>query len=566
MTESSHTEQTADTVLLHGHVLTMTPGQAAQQAIAIGAGRILAVGSDDDIRRYAGPSTEIIDLQGRTALPGLIDAHAHMEREGLKTLRPSLAHARSVGDVLRVVAEQAAQLPKGAWIVTMPVGQPPFYFGGPDNLAEKRMPSRQELDAVAPHHPVYIPGLFGNWGVPPGYSALNSLALATHGLDRDHCPDCAGIEVLRDAQGQATGQIIEHNKRPLLEFALLTKVPAFGFADRLEGVRRSLPIYHAHGTTSIYEGHGSAPETIAVYRKLWEDGQLTMRTRLCVSPTWSNVSEARIMMRDWLSFARGKGLGDPWLRISGVYIGLGGNAATAAAVRKALPNTGWTGFVEWSNSIEDFEAYAWLAAEHDLRVHSVVVDRLTEALDVLERVNQRFALGARRWVVEHVGRVSAQDIERLKRLGILVTSIPFYLLWKNGASRLDEPDQGNAFLPQRSLLQAGLPVSAGSDNIPVSLFSAVWASVARRERTTRHVIGPDQTISRQQALEMVTRHGAYLSFEEDVKGTLAPGKLADIAVLNENPLTVPEDALAGIHAELTLVNGRIVHRVNGTQG
>lgn len=550
----------ADTVLFNGHVLTMEPAGAVQQAIAIRAGRILAVGSDAQIRRHVGSASQTIDLQGRTALPGLIDAHAHMEREGLKTLRPSLAHARSVGDVLNVVAQQAAIQPKGSWIITMPVGQPPFYFGGPDNLAEKRMPTREELDAVAPRHPVYIPGLFGNWGVPPGYSVLNSLALAANGMDQASCPDCTGIEVMRDEQGRATGQIIEHNKRPLLEFALLTRVPAFGFEDRLEGLRRSLPIYHAYGTTSIYEGHGSAPETIAVYRRLWEEGQLSMRTRLCVSPTWSNVKEAGEAMRDWLAFARGRGLGDPWLRISGVYIGLGGHAATATAVRKALPNTGWTGFVEWSNSIGDFEAYAWLAAEHDLRVHSVVVDRLAEVLEVFERINQSFPLHARRWVVEHVGRVSGPDIERLKRLGISVTSIPFYLLWKNGRDRLGEPDQGHAFVPQRSLLEAGLPVSAGSDNIPVSLFSAVWASVVRRERTTGQVIGPGQRLDRLQALQMVTRNGAYLSFEEHLKGTLAPGKLADIAVLSANPLSVADDGLADIHSELTLVDGRIVHR------
>ena len=551
--------QDAELIFENGQVLTMVPGAPPAQAVALAQGRVLATGSNAGVARTRGPGTQVVDLAGRTLVPGLIDAHAHMEREGLKTLRPSLAHARNIADVLAVVAAEAARLPRGAWIVTMPVGQPPFYFGGPSNLAEGRMPDRHELDAVAPDHLVYIPGLFGNWGVPPGHSALNSRALALHRIDDTTCPDCSGLQIELGADGQPNGVIVETNKRPLVEFSVLTQVPAFGFDDRLEGLRRSLPLYHACGTTSIYEGHGSSPETIAVYRRLWEEGGLTMRTRLCVSPTWSNVTEARLAMRDWLSHARGRGTGDTMLSVGGVYIGLGGDKAAASAVRRALPNTGWMGFVEWANRIEDFSDYAWLAAEHDLRVHSVVVDRLTEVLDVFEAIDARFPLAGRRWVVEHVGHVTAQDIARVKRLGLMVTSIPFYMLWKNGAARLADEARHGSFLPQRDLLEAGLPLAAGSDNIPVSLFTAVWASVARQERTTGRVIGPAQALDRLQALQTVTRNGAFLSFEEDRKGTLAPGHWADLAVLNADPLGVPVDELALIRAELTLVGGRVVH-------
>lgn len=551
----------AELIFSGGQVLTMVPGATPARAVALAQGKVLAVGSEAEVAATRGPDTQVVDLAGRTLVPGLIDAHAHMEREGLKTLRPSLAHAKNIADVLAVVATEAARLPRGAWIVTMPVGRPPFYFGGPLNLAEGRMPNRYELDAVAPEHPVYIPGLFGNWGVPPGHSALNSRALALHRIDDTTCPDCSGLSIELGADGQPNGVIVETNKRPLVEFSVLTQVPAFGFEDRLEGLRRSLPLYHACGTTSIYEGHGSSPETIAVYRRLWEEGGLTMRTRLCVSPTWSSVQEARLAMRDWLSHARGRGTGDPMLSIGGIYIGLGGDKAAANAVRRALPNTGWMGFVEWANRIEDFRDYAWLAAEHDLRVHSVVVDRLTEVLDVFEAIDARFELAGRRWVVEHVGRVTAQDIARVKRLGLMVTSIPFYMLWKNGAPRLSakEGQEEDSFLPQRALLEAGLPLAAGSDNIPVSLFTAVWASVARQERTTGRAINPGQALDRLQALQTVTRNGAFLSFEEDRKGTLAPGHWADLAVLSADPLTVPVDELAHVHAELTLVGGRAVH-------
>jgi len=552
--------QHATLILRGGQVLPLAPGRprAVHEALAIVGDRVQAVGSVAQVDALRGPRTRAIALEGRTVVPGFIDAHAHLEREGLKTLRPSLAHARSIADVLAVVAQEARRLPAGQWIITMPVGQPPFYFGGPDTLAERRMPTRQELDGVAPDHPVYIPGLFGNWGVPPGYSALNSLGLQRNGIDADTCPDCAGLQIERGPDGEPTGVIVETNKRPLVEFSILTQVPPFGFADRLEGLRRSLPLYHAYGTTSVYEGHGSAPETIAVYRALWERGELSMRTRLCVSPTWSNVVEARAAMRDWLGHARGRGTGDDFFRISGVYIGLGGNAAAAAAVRRALPNTGWSGFVEWANGIEDFRNYAWLAAEHDLRVHSVVVDRVGEVLDVFEAIDQRFPLAGRRWVVEHVGRVTARDIERLLRLGVMVTTIPFYMLWKNGAAYL-ETDHPEETVPQRALLEAGLPLAAGSDNIPVSPFWAMWSSIVRTERTTGRAIGPGQALDRWQALALMSRNGAWLSFEEERKGTLEPGKWADFAILGGDPLTVSPEALAHLHADATFVGGVPVH-------
>ncbi len=549
----------ADTVLVGGQVLTMVPGAAAAQAIALRQGRVLEVGSDADVMAHAGAGTQVVPLDGRTVVPGLIDAHAHCEREGLKTLRPSLAHARSVVDILAVVEREAARLPEGAWIVTMPVGQPPFYFDGLALLQEQRMPTRAELDRAAPRHPVLIPGLFGNWGVPPGYNALNSLGLQRNGIGPGSCPACEGLDIAFDANGEPTGLIVESNKRPLVEFDLLRNVPAFSFDDRALGLRRSLPIYHATGTTSLYEGHGSAPETISVYRHLWERGELTMRTRLCVSPTWANLAEARLAMRDWLAHARGRGLGDPFLRVSGVYIGLGGHAVAADKVRRALPNTGWMGFVEWANRIEDFENYALAAAEFDLRVHSVIGDRLGEVLDVFERIDRRFPLAGRRWVVEHIGAMDAADIPRLKRLGVMVSTIPFYTLWKNGKVRLGAPDDGNGQVPQKLLLEAGLPLAVGSDNVPPSMFHAMWTSVVRRERTSGQVIGPQQALSRLQALETMTRNGAWLSFEEDRKGVLAPGYLADLAVLSGDPLTVADNDLPKLHAELTLVEGRVVH-------
>ncbi|MFD4838822.1 amidohydrolase [Achromobacter sp. NPDC058515] len=548
-------------VLRNARIHTFHAAHPLARAIALEDGRVVAY--DDAALALADRGARVIDLQGATVIPGINDTHAHMEREGLKTLRPSLAEARSVEDVLRVVREQARSTPAGEYIVTMPVGTPPYFFGGAAQLAEGRLPTRQELDAAAPAHPVYIPAPFGNWGKPPGSAALNSLALARNGLTPASRPRCGGIELGRDEAGELDGIIVERNARPAVEFDLLPDVPRFGFADRLKGLRISQQRYHAKGVTSIYEGHGCAPETISVYRKLWEDGELTMRSTLVVSPAWSDLAEAARAMRDWLAAARGRGLGDPWFRVSGIHIAYGGDPVVACCARANLPDTGWSGFVEQAVTPADFRALCLLAAEHDLRVNVIVSDKLHEVAPVLREVDARFPLAGRRWVVQHIARSRIDDLRALKALDVLVTTIPTYFLWKGGAAYLDEPDGGNGVAPHATMLELGLDLSLATDNIPYDPFHTLWVAGARRERLTGRVIGAGQALSARDALHAFTVAGARLSFDEDWKGPLAPGFAADLAVLDRDPLQLPPDAWREAQCAMTVVGGRIVHEARG---
>ena len=552
----------ADTLLTGGRILTFDDASTVTQAIAIAGDRIAAVGTDEAVLAHAGPRSRVIPLAGRTVIPGIIDAHAHMEREGLKQLRVSLAGLTTVGAVLARIAAEAAQTPKGQWIVTMPVGEPPYYFGGPKALAESRMPDRHELDRAAPEHPVCISGVFGNWGRPPGYTALNTRALRLNDIGRDTKPVCSGVTIERDASGEPSGIIVEHNNRPTVEFDLLPSLPKFSAADRVEGIRRSMPLYNAMGTTSVYEGHGSSPETIACYRQLAEEGALFVRTSLTVSPTWNDADEAERAMRDWLSYARGQGFGDSVLRVSGVFIGFGDDPCVARLTRKALPDTGWTGFVESANTPDEYRAYVALAARYDLRVHTIVGDKLAEILPILEDVDRVHPLAGRRWVLEHVGRVRQQDFAVLQRLGIFVTTIPAYQIWKNADRYLADADGGDSAMPHCSFLASGIPVSAGTDNIPYNPFFSVWAMVARQERTSGRVIGPGQRLDTGDALRLLTRNGAWLSFDETRKGSLECGKLADLAVLSHDPRDTPVDELPQVRSLLTMLGGRIVHEAS----
>ncbi len=548
----------ARTLLTGGRILTMGARHGDADSLVVEGERVLAVGSMTDVADAAAGARRI-DLDGATVVPGLIDAHAHMEREGLKHTRLALKDARSIADVLATIAAAAAVTPKGEWIVTLPVGTPPYYFDGPQALAEGRMPDRFELDRVAPDHPVYIMGAFGTWSRVPTVAAVNSLALARSGLLDGGEGRCGGVVFERGSDGQPTGVIYEENERPTLEFDLLKDVPRFTWDTRLDALRRSMALYNAVGTTSIYEGHGSYSLSVGLYQRLWEQGELTVRTSLTVSPSWSGVEEAGRIMRDWLGFARGRGLGDRWLRVSGVFIGYGGKACTAALTREALPDTGWAGFVEWHNDLEAYRGLVTLAAQNDLRVHTVILENLGTVLPIFEDLATRYPIASRRWVMEHVGHLSPEDHARVKRLGIVVTTIPVYALWKNGDDYDGAPDDGNHVVPHRTLIDAGVPVAMGTDNIPISLFRCMAVCRTRTERVTGRVIGPKQRISGLEALRMCTVNAAHLSFEEHEKGRLEPGYLADLAVLSDDPTTMPAEDLEGIGVRATMVGGRFVH-------
>lgn len=547
----------ADAVITTGTVRTLDDAESVAEAIAVRGDRVLATGTAAAMRALAGPATAMFDLPGATVIPGFNDAHAHMEREGLKRIRPSLAACRSIADVQAVVREQAASTPPGEWIVTMPLGEPPFFFDGVGRLAEGGAPDRHDLDAVTTEHPVAIPGLFGNWGAPPGTTCLNSRALEANGITRATRPRVGGIEIGFDTAGEPTGVIVEHNPRPMVEFDLLPALPRFTRAERRAGLLTSMALYNSVGTTSIYEGHGSAPEVVSIYRDLWEEGALTVRAGLVLSPVWADVAEAAAALRDWFAHARGAGLGDPWLRISGVHLAYGGDPCMAAVARAALPDSGWSGFVEQANDPAMFEAIAHLCAVHGIRLNTIVSDSLADVVAILERVAAAAPFAGRRWVIQHIGRTDRATLERLARLGVLVTTIPVYFVWKGG-HRYD-PADGADVMPMKTMLELGIEAAAATDNIPYNPGVTLWCMTDRSRRSDGAVLGASERLTRLEALRALTVNGAPLTFDEAVKGTLAPGRFADLAVLDCDPLTADDAVLRELTSRLTMVGGRIVH-------
>ena len=563
MAELPGNQDKADFIFHNGKVLTVDADDSVQQAVAISGNTIHAVGSDVEVMGLSGPDTTVINLQSHTLIPGIIDIHAHMDREGLKQLNPSLEGVRSIGDILAVVKEEVAKKNPGEWVVTMPVGDPPNYTDMPGNLREGRFPTRWELDSVAPNNPVYIRGIWTPWNVPPSVSIANSMALQLAGIDRQTPSPDSSVIIDQDAEGEPTGIFIDSARFPSVEFTLMKLVPRFTHADRVEALRESMKVYNSVGTTGTYEGHGVAPEVLRVYKELWDAGAMTVRAHLVISPSWQSVSEAEREMERWAHSISGPGFGDEMLRVSGYYIQYGGSRYTARARAAELPFTGWASFSQGYNSPSRFRQLVRLAAKYNLRVNTLARETLEEVLQVFQEVQQEFPMSDRRWMVGHVRQTNPDQLDRISSLGLAVETIPLTELWLRGGEYLESDDLANTVVAHRDFLEHKVIFGFGTDNKPYNPFVSLWSAVARQERRTRKVLGPSQRLTRLEALRSFTLGGAYFSFDEHRRGSLEPGKLADLAVLSDDLTSVPEDEIPKISSLLTMLGGRVVHQSGG---
>ena len=550
----------ADLILTNGKIITVDAAFTVAQALAIAGDRILAVGSDAAMARVSGPTTRVVDLKGKAVIPGITDGHAHMDREALRSVFPALGRVRSVRDIQDRIAELARAKQPGEWIVTMPIGDPPYYFDVPDILAEKRWPTRQELDAAAPNNPVFIRSIWGYWrGTFPLVSCANTEALKRAGITRDTVSPVDTLKIEKDANGDPTGVFVEREMAPVAELIWFRQPAAFTPADRLRALPQSARAYHAFGTTSVFEGHGAATELLRTYKRADREGTLTMRTALAFSPNWQAAGGAPLgpFVEAWAGWLGEPGFGNDWLKMSGLYVHAGREAADDVRAR-AAPYTGWAGFNSNHGLPRDQAKELLLhCAANDIR--AVMIG--SSNLDLYDEVDREIPLKGRRWVISHISTVSPRDIERIVRMGLVLTTHTNNYLYKGlhaQAQRLP-PERHGEIVPLRSLLDAGVKVSLATDNVPVSPFLPIWQAVARRSYQTKEQVAPGEALSRADALRCATANGAYLTFDEDKKGSLEAGKLADVAVLSADPLATEESSIAEIRSLMTMVGGRIVH-------
>ncbi|MGE4240513.1 amidohydrolase [Ramlibacter sp.] len=539
----------------------MAAGRTAQ-AVATRGAEIVAVGSDAEVSAFAGPATEIVELEGRTLMPGLIDGHAHADREGLKGLLPSLSGCRSVAGVVDRIREIAATTPKGRWIVTMPLGEPPEYASSPSMFGEGRLPDRFDLDRATADHPVLIRCAWGYWpGVLPTVSIANSAALRLAKVDAGTESPSAKLTIEKDGAGEPTGRFFEHAMQPLAEFTLFRGAPNFTADDRLRTMEASMRAYNRFGTTGVFEGHGVNGEVIDAWRRTRDAGRSTLRAHLLVSPAFSGASVADVAQ--WVTREaarlRRDAQGDDWVRLQGMYAEPAVDAPEARLRAGCAPQSGWAGFnYDAGLPPEQFRTLLTNAAREGLRVCAIQ----TAMADVFIDVAREALIDGLRWVIAHPATLDARQVAGIADNGVVVTTLTNAYIWRSASSVLGRigAERENEICPIRSLLDAGVKVSLASDNVPVTLWPCVWQATERIDRATRRVIAPSQKVSREEALQCATVNGAWLCGDETRRGTLEAGKLADMIVLADNPLTMPAERIPTLVPDMTIVGGRVAPR------
>lgn len=549
----------ADLVLRGGNVLTLDAASRRASAVAVSAERISAIGGDRELAQAIGPRTRVIELGGRTVMPGLTDGHAHLDREGLKGLLPSLAGCRSIAALVERLAALAAQTPPGTWIVTMPIGEPPEYRWSESMFEEGRLPSRHDLDLASTRHPILVRAAWGYWNRQPLLSFANSAALAAAGIRKGTPSPSPRVEIEVDRRGEPTGVVRENTLQPIAEFTLFRNAPQFTEDDRARSLGESMRLYNAVGTTAVFEGHGAAEELINAYRQVRAGNRQSVRATLAFSPGWSGASapDLRAWVAGQAARLRGRGDGDPWLRVAGLFAEVDPEPHDSRLRAQCRPRTGWAGF-NYDHGLprELLVQLLRAAARERLRVCAIQAPML----ELFAEAAREAPIDDLRWVIAHPVTLDAAQIARIRDLGVGITTHTNSYIWNRASAVRAQvgADREETICPIGSLLEAGVHVSLASDNLPISLWPCIWQAVERVDRETATVIAPGQRISREAALRCATTHGAWLCLDEEERGTLEPGKLADLIVLPEDPLTVDAQRLAALAPDITIAGGKTV--------
>lgn len=528
------TPDPADLVLLGGSVVTLSEAGVAE-GIAIRGDRIVAVGSSSEVRAYVGPETRVVELDGRSVIPGLADNHFHGIGGGPGV---DLSRTRSIADVVEAVAARAAEIRAGEVIRT----NSDWHEG---QLAEQTLPYRDDLDRATSDHAVVV--------VRGGHEyILNSAALARWSID-ESTPAVSGGRIGRYEDGRLNGELVDRAKN----FVVLPPVPERSEADMLAALAESHRTLNSRGLTSI-RYPGSSPFQYSALQQLKETERLNIRVEFLLRAPRSPQSLAQIM-NEWPA----PGAGDAWLKIGGVKLGVDGGFE-GGLMREPYEEPWGEGgafsglqtvprepFVE---TVRALHASGWRVATH--AVGDAAIDLV---LDAYEVANADAPLQGLRWVIEH-GFIPRDDqFPRMRALGLSVSAQDHLYLAAPSLAEYWGEDRAAWTTPLRAYLDADIPVSLGTDS-PVVPYDPWWVlhHFTTRETISAGVFGADQRVTRLEALRAATEGYAYLTFSEDERGSLEVGKLADLAVTAMDYLTCADPCLESMQVDLTVVGGRIV--------
>ncbi len=544
----------ADAIYYNGKIVTMQPDRPFVESMTIAGGLILDIGTTQITGRKTGPRTRQIDLQGKTVIPGLIDSHVHPINAALAESGGDLPIMRNFAD-LKAHVEQKLKTSEGLLVVSK------IYS---TRLAERRYPTRREIDSYSSKRAV----MFDN-----GYTAaLNSAALQAAGISAQ-TPDPENGKIVRNSDGEPTGLII--GARQLV--AGLSTVEQPTHADRVRALREMQRAYNQVGLTSVIDRSQNA-DGLYAYQTLWREGVLTVRSY--VTRTVNAEQPLPDVLADIRNIGLVTGFGDDRFRIGSLKIFLDGGILLGTAYLRS-PYGEHTDVYGYSDPdyrgvlrvpLEKITAIADLAAERgwQMTAHTTGGGSTDALLTAYETVNRKHSLKDRRFTLTHANFPNGEAIRRAKELGVVLDMQPAWHHYDGPAlSKVLGPERMAFFHPYKSLFDAGVVVAGGSDHMvkfdsreainPYNPFFGIWMAVTRKAADGA-VYNPEQKITREQALRMWTLNAAYLSFDEDVKGSLDPGKYADFVVIDRDILTCPEDEIREIEVLETVLGGETVYR------
>ncbi len=530
----------ADLIVTNARVWTVDPKRPEAEALAILGDRLVAVGSRAEVEAWRGPSTEVIDAGGRRVLPGFNDAHVHFVDGSAKLSRVDLKDARSPDEFTRRIAAAARALPKGQWVL-----------GGnwdDQGFAHPQLPTRQWMDATTADRPVWVDRYDGHMAV------ANSLALKLAGVTAA-TKDPPGGEIVRDARGEPTGLL----KDAAMGFVSRV-VPPLTAEARLGVIRQGLKHAASLGVTSVQDMN-PAYEDVAAYADLLERGELTARIYAAPLETqWED--QAKLGLR--------RAFGSPWLRLGAVkgYADGSLGSTTAYFFEPYLDAPAARGLL--SDEMQPLEGIRERlvkadAASLQLCMHAIGDRGIAMTLDLFEDVVKANGPRDRRLRIEHAQHVAPTDFARFARLGVIASVQPYHAIddgrWAD--ARIG-PQRSKTTYAFRSFLDHGVRLALGTDWFvaPLDPMQTLYAAVTRATLDGKRPGGwvPEQKITLAEAIEAYTTGSAYAELQEKDKGSLAPGKLADLVILNQDVFAVPPAAIKDVVVETTIVGGQVVYR------
>jgi predicted amidohydrolase YtcJ len=546
-------QQRAQLVVLNGKVVTVDSAFTIAEAIAIRDGRFVAIGKSADVRALAGPDTRVIDARGRMVIPGLIDTHVHATMVAAAEAVQPFQNLESIAAIQEWVRTAARNAAAGTWLWS------PRLF--PTRLKERRLPTRAELDAAAPTHPVAIDG---------AYAVMLNTAALRAGRITHETPDPAGGAIVRGADGEPTG-LLRNVGGMLARFQRQDDQRAP--LDQLERVHRQ---YLAAGITSIIE-RGANVGGYRAYEALKRENRLRVRSTVTIRLPASSADESSRFIE---SLPFGFGAGDEWLKVGPLKIVAdGGILAGTSFMREpyglrsktlyGVDDPAYRGFLTLTPT-QINSAFALGHARGWQMVAHVTGDAGVDAvLDAIEAAHKQDGNTSRRHTLIHAYFPNAETARRAARLNVLVDTQPAWY-YKDADALVDALGEARLapFIGLRTWLDAGVRTALNTDHMfgldgntamnPFNPFLTMYVATTRRTESGR-VIGASEAVTREEALRMMTRDAAFFSFDEGTRGSIEVGKLGDLAILSDDLLTCPADRIRDIKADATVVAGKVVY-------